>query len=235
MQKIHFITHEPFEGPGVIAEWAATNGFEATYTETFKNPIYPEVSSFNWLVVMGGGMSTYDDISHPWLLDEKAFIKEAINQKKVVVGICLGAQLIADVLDARVYKGPVKEIGWYPVNLTAEARQHTFFSTLPATITVFHWHGDTFTLPKNAIPLAYSKHTPNQAFLFENRVLGLQFHFEVTPEIVKQMVEATTEELSHEGEIQSAGAILSELEYYRSNRNIMHHILDKLKEHNENG
>lgn len=97
---------------------------------------------------------------------------------------------------------------------------------------VFHWHGDTFTLPKNAVPLAYSKHTPNQAFLYENRVLGLQFHFEVTPEVVKQMIEATAEELSHEGEIQSATEILSNTEHYQPNRAIMHHILDQLMKHN---
>ncbi len=232
MKNIHFITHEPFEGPGVIAEWADANALEATYTETFKDPVYPDIDSFDWLVVMGGGMSTYDEIKHPWLLDEKAFIKEAIAKKKIVVGICLGAQLIADVLDARVYKGPVKEIGWYPIHLTAEARQHSFFVSLPPAINVFHWHGDTYTLPKYAVPLAYSKLTPNQAFLYENRVLGLQFHFEVTPEIVKQMVEATAEELSHKGEIQSATEILSNKEYYQPNRAIMHHILDQLKQHN---
>lgn len=232
MKKIHFITHELFEGPGVIAEWAAANKFTATYTETFKNPVYPEVDTFDWLVIMGGGMSTYDETRYPWLYDEKAFIKTAIAKKKIVVGICLGAQLIADVLEARVYKGPVKEIGWYPIHLTPEARQHAFFNTLPTTINVFHWHGDTFTLPKNAVPLAYSKHTPNQAFLYENRVLGLQFHFEVTPEVVKQMVEATAEELSHEGEIQSATQILSNKEYYQPNRAIMHHVLDQLMQHN---
>src|SRR5690606_32591469 len=114
----------------------------------------------------------------PWMKEEKKLIEKAILKGKRVIGICLGAQLIADVLGARVFPNKEKEIGWFPIELTEEGQKSPFFAGFNKTETVFHWHGDTFEIPKGAEHIASSKVCENQAFLFDHKVLGLQFHLE---------------------------------------------------------
>lgn len=205
--NIHYFQHVPFEGPGCIADWAREKGHSITCTRFYQGETLPALADIDWLIVMGGPMGVHDEKGHPWLKAEKAFIRQAINAGKTVLGICLGAQLIADVLGARVFPGPQKEIGWFPVQFTGEASKNELFSGLPRDLTVFHWHGDTFDLPENALPLASSAACRNQGFLYDDRVLALQFHIEITPLSLGEMLQAGSHELKKQDFVQTADEI----------------------------
>lgn len=194
--RIHYLQHVPFEGPGSIATWARARGHAITRTRFFGTDPLPDPDEIDWLIIMGGPMGVYDEGEHPWLRQEKEFIRQAIAGGKTVIGVCLGAQLIAHVLGARVYPNPQKEIGWFPVRLTAEASLSGPADDIPRELMVFHWHGDTFDLPENAVRIASSEACRNQGFLYNERVLGLQFHPEATASSVGEMVKAGAEELS---------------------------------------
>jgi len=197
---IHCLQHVGFETPGTILEWARTNGHSITYTRFFETEyILPETGSFDCLLIMGGYMNVDEEDLHPWLEKEKRFIREAILSGKKVFGICLGAQLVARVLGAEVYKGKEKEIGFFPIQFTAEARQHPWFNHYPETDTVFHWHGDTFHLPENAMLVASSTACRNQAFIVNDQVLALQFHPEMDLVSIEQMLLHDGHELEEKG------------------------------------
>jgi len=180
MLNIHYFTHVPFEGLAYIEEWAVNKGHKLTSTEFYKSKNLPDINKVDWLIIMGGPMSVNEEDEYPWLTDEKRFVKEAIEKGKIVIGICLGAQLITDVLGAKVYKNVYKEIGWFQVHFTESAKKLPLFSSFPDEMMVFHWHGETFDLPEGAIHLAESEGCKNQAFIYKDKVLGLQFHFEMT-------------------------------------------------------
>ena len=188
--KLHWLQHVPFEGLGIIEEWAEASGFEISCTRLFAGGRLPEIETFDWLVVMGGPMGIYDYEDHPWLAAEKQFIKTAIEADKTVLGICLGAQLIADVLGAKVYPGPQKEIGWFPIQRAEGAPK-----IIPDQLTAFHWHGDTFEIPDGAVRLASSEACKNQGFVYNDRVAALQFHLETTPESMEALIENCADEL----------------------------------------
>jgi len=177
--RIRCLQHVSFEGPGAICDWALARGHEMEITEAWRAPM-PGVESFDALIVMGGPMGVHDELELPWLHGEKTLIRSAIDTSRMVVGICLGAQLMADVLGARVYRNAHREIGWLPVDLTAAATTTGIFRGLPDRPVVFQWHGDTFDLPAGAVRLASSEGCCNQAFLAGRRALALQFHFEST-------------------------------------------------------
>jgi GMP synthase (glutamine-hydrolysing) len=151
-----------------------------------KSKFAPDLSSASALVIMGGPMNVYETDRYPFLATELALIKEAIRQNLPVLGICLGAQLIAVALGAKVKPNKVKEIGWYPLQLAKAASDDPLFSLLKDGEMVFHWHGDTFELPIGAIHLAESKNCKNQAFRFGQSVYALQFHLETTSEMIKE-------------------------------------------------
>lgn len=197
--NLHYLQHVPFEGLGYIEEWAESHQTGISVTRLFNNEPLPEVSSIDWLVVMGGPMGIHDHDEHPWLVAEKAFIKDAIDAGKTVLGICLGAQLIADVLGAKVYPGPQKEIGWYPIQRAEDAP-----ALLPEELIVFHWHGDTFDIPADAVRLTSSTTCANQGFVYRDRVVGLQFHMETTPESMDALIANCGHELIDAPFIQSA-------------------------------
>src|SRR5262249_47695751 len=138
-----------------------------------------QLQEIDLVVVLGGPMNIYEEDKFPWLIAEKKFIRQAIEEKLAVLGLCLGSQLIADVLGAKIYPNDEKEIGWFPVEVTEAALKHRLFSHWPNFFTPFHWHGDTFDLPEGAIHLARSQACRNQAFLYQDRVVGLQFHLEI--------------------------------------------------------
>jgi len=188
--KLHYLQHVPFEGLGIIEDWAKAQSAEINCTRLFADEKLPPLESFDWLVVMGGPMGIYDHEDHPWLIAEKKLIRAAIDANKTVLGICLGAQLIADVLGAKVYPGPQKEIGWFPIRRSAGAPEW-----LPEELTVFHWHGDTFDIPNGATRLAASVACENQGFIYNNRVVALQFHLETTPESMEALIENCADEL----------------------------------------
>jgi GMP synthase-like glutamine amidotransferase len=207
--RIHCLQHVPFEGPAGIADWAASRGHSVTTTPVYDGAPPPDPSGFDWLVVMGGPMGVYDEEVHPWLAAEKACLRETIAAGKTVIGVCLGAQLLAQVLGARVYRNPVKEIGWFPVELTEAARECDPFAFLPDQLTVYHWHGDTFDLPDGALHLARSEGCAHQAFLWGGRVLGLQFHLESTAVSVRDLVAHCADELVPGPYVQTAETMLA--------------------------
>ena len=219
------LQHAAFEGPGEIAAWAAQRGHAVTVHHLYKGNPLPNLKAFDLLVIMGGEMNIYQYRDWPWLKPESAFIQSALAQGKRVVGICLGAQLIADALGARVVQNAEVEIGWFPVTWTDEAR--AAFSSLPATASVLHWHGDTFALPPGATRLAASEGCPEQGFLIANKCLALQFHMEVDPSLVKQFVES--QGVWPTGPYaQTPETILSEAtSYCDTNRQLLHGMLDQ--------
>ena len=222
--KLHYLQHVPFEGPGFIEEWAAFRKMQITGTRLYADESPPAPSEFDWLVILGGPMGVHDRDKHPWLVEEKAFIREAVDARKTVVGICLGAQLIADVLGAAVYPGPHREIGWFPLRRAPDAPEW-----IPEELTAFHWHGDTFDLPENAIRLASSDACNNQGFIYRDRVLGLQFHLESTRQSVEALIEHCAGDLTEEGlYIQSALQIRSAYSNLSSINAAMSQLLDVL-------
>jgi GMP synthase-like glutamine amidotransferase len=175
--------HVPFEGVGRIAAALEAHGLSLEYADLYsRDARLPDVADAAGLIFLGGPMSVNDPL--PYLQQESDLIVQAIARGKPVLGICLGAQLIARALGSRVYANPVKEIGWFDLHLTEAARDDRIFSEVNPSETVFHWHGETFELPPGATRLAYSEDCANQAFRIGSMVYGLQFHLEVTPEMI---------------------------------------------------
>jgi GMP synthase-like glutamine amidotransferase len=229
--RAHTLQHVPFEGLGSIEKWLRAGGYEITKTPFFQTTSLPAPDEIDFLIIMGGPMSVNDEGEHPWLVDEKRFIRRCIEAGKSVLGICLGAQLIASALGARVYRNPAKEIGWFPVQAIPSIDGAVF--RFPSTLEVFHWHGETFDLPTGAIPLARSEGCENQAFQLGQSVVGLQFHLETTPESARRIVEHCREELTPALYIQSETAILAAApEKYGAINNLMAQLLTFLQDSN---
>lgn len=206
--RLQCLTHVPFEGPAGIADWARAQGHQLHVTPLYAGTVPPAPETYDWLVVMGGPMGVGDEAAYPWLVAEKQAIRVAIDVGRTVIGICLGAQLIAQVLGARVYCNPHPEIGWMPIELTPEALESPLFGFLPPSLQVFHWHGDTFDLPRGAAHLARSGACAHQAFSYGDRVLGLQFHLESTPASVRDLVTHGADEIRPAPYVQDAERIL---------------------------
>ena len=178
---IHILQHVHFEQPGFILQWAAKEGISLSYTRFYEDDRLPKPSEIDGLIIMGGPMGVYDEEKIPWLGKEKAFIKSCIEARLPVLGICLGAQLIAEILGSRVYRHTHQEIGWFPITWASEM-------SAIKNQQVFHWHGDTYDLPVGATHLCSSEGCLQQAFVYDNHVLALQFHLEVGREEVKRML-----------------------------------------------
>ena len=189
---IHSLEHQSYEGPGRIADWARSRAHALTRTALYAGEAPPPLASFDLLVVMGGSMNIYAHREHPWLLEAKRFLGEVIAAGKPVLGICLGAQLLTDVLGGKVFQNAEKEIGWWPVRVFDRRAP---FAAFPETLTVMHWHGDTYTLPPGARGVADSAGCAQQAFVHGDRVVGLQFHLEQGPVAVAELAAACAAEL----------------------------------------
>ncbi|MDO9316676.1 MAG: gamma-glutamyl-gamma-aminobutyrate hydrolase family protein [Gammaproteobacteria bacterium] len=199
--KAHIFQHVSFEGPGSIDLWLHARQAHVTTTRFYEHDALPALNDVDLLIIMGGPMSVNDEATLPWLHDEKRFIAEAIAASKAVFGVCLGAQLIASALGARVYPGLQKEIGWFdivarPQQVAGNADNDQTLFQLPDTTRVFHWHGETFTLPDEATRLAGSAACALQAFQYGNRVIGLQCHLETTPADAEALLTHCREELA---------------------------------------
>ncbi|MDZ4876831.1 MAG: hypothetical protein CLLPBCKN_006266 [Chroococcidiopsis cubana SAG 39.79] len=229
--RIHYLQHVPFEKLGNISTWMTDRNYSVSSTRLYADDPLPTVNDFDWLIVLGGPMNIYEEDRYPWLSAEKQLIKQAIEKDKLVLGICLGAQLIADALGARVYSGEHKEIGWFPIKTVEAVQQSKGLEFLSSELTVFHWHGDTFELPEKAIRLAYSEGCANQAFLYSDKVLGLQFHLEVDRQGVRQMIENSASELVAGKYVQSSEEMLSANRNFATIHKVMYHFLEMLSCH----
>jgi GMP synthase-like glutamine amidotransferase len=223
--KIAILQHAAYEGPGEIAAWAARHGHSQTVHHLYRGDALPGPDGFDLLVVMGGEMNIYQYRDWPWLKPERELIRAALGGGKRVAGICLGAQLIADALGARVVQNAEHEIGWLPVRWTDGAR--AVFPELGAASTVLHWHGDTFELPAGATRLAASEGCPEQGFLIGKKCLALQFHLEVDPGLVRQFVEGQGQWPTGPY-AQSPKVILRDaIAHHEKNRSLLHGMLDR--------
>ena len=205
------------------------NGHDISYTYFFeKEFILPAVTSVDELLIMGGCMNVDEEEKFPWLIAEKKFIKETIDAKKKTIAICLGSQLVANVLGCKVYKGKEKEIGFFPVNFSAIAQGNSLFAHFLQPYTLFHWHGDTFDLPEGAKVIASSAACKHQAYLVNSNVLGLQFHLEMNETVLEEMLLHDGDELSEKGKyIQSKEEIRRGYTFLKQNRVDIFVLLDK--------
>lgn len=222
--RAHCFQHVPFEGLGSIKPWLDANGYGLTCTRFFESADLPEPGNVDLLVILGGPMSVNDEEIFPWLAPEKQFVREFIASGKPVLGICLGAQLLANAMGAAVFPNPVKEIGWFPVRAANAVGASVF--RFPPSETVFHWHGETFDLPSGAIRLAESERCKNQAFQLGKRAIGLQFHLETTPQSANDIVSNCRNELVPARYIQTGEEILAaEASRYAAINDLMSRLL----------
>lgn len=195
----------------------------------YYDEAFPAMDSFDWLVVMGGPMNVYEEKDYPFLAREKKFIADAIAQKKRVLGVCLGAQLISDVMGGKVTNGPHKEIGWHRVALTPEAKKSPVFGKLPAEFVAFHWHGDTFAIPAGAKRMASSEAYENQAFEYDGgRVAGLQFHLEMTDDGIGRLAKNNGDDLAPGKYVQPKEQFLHQDALLKENYQLLCTLLDAM-------
>ena len=229
--KAHCLQHVPFEGLAAIETWLVNNNFDISCTRFFESDKLPSLHDIDWIIIMGGPMSVNDEKEYPWLNSEKNFIRQCVEKGKVVIGICLGSQLIASALGSKVYKNSQKEIGWFPIRKVKSLKNETFFSDLPSETTVFHWHGETFDLPAGAELIASSEACKNQIFAIEPNVIGFQCHFEITVKSLKEMILFSKSEIMAAPYIQSENEILRKEKNHSSEMNkLLFTILDNLFE-----
>jgi GMP synthase (glutamine-hydrolysing) len=192
--NVLIVKHVDIEGPGSIEVHLEKERVPYQILNLEQSHYFPKLDDLTHIILLGGPMNVSEEDHYPFLRQEDLFIKEAIQRGKRILGICLGAQLIAKALRARVYKAPVKEIGWYDLSLTEEGRADPLFSRFPDTFSAFQWHGDTFDLPNAAKRIVTSSPVPNQAFRYGENAYGLQFHLEVTEEMIEQWMKEYDEE-----------------------------------------
>lgn len=222
----HVFQHVPFEGLGSIEHWLNAAQAQISYTRFYELGILPNPDTVDLLIIMGGPMSVNDEQQYPWLVQEKAFIRDFVQQGKPVLGICLGAQLIANAFGGQTFANTHKEIGWFDVRALPHLPEQVF--QFPLASKVFHWHGETFSLPEGAVQLASSDACVNQAFQLK-RAIGLQFHLETTPDSALHMVNHCAHELVAALYIQNEATILSATRSdYQSINDLMAEILEYL-------
>jgi GMP synthase (glutamine-hydrolysing) len=200
--NVLIIKHVEIEGPGLIEYCLMREKIPYQILNINSDIRFPELDDLTHIVILGGPMNVYEEDRYPFLKVEDLFIKEAIKRGKAILGICLGAQLIAKELGAKVIKASTKEIGWYDVSLTRIGSRDPLFSGLPKTFSVFQWHEDTFEIPKAGKLIATSTDVPHQAFRYGENVYGLQFHLEVTEEMIKDWI------FTYEGELEGYETLL---------------------------
>jgi GMP synthase-like glutamine amidotransferase len=203
------LQHVPFEGLGSIGAWLRTSGAEVTATRFHEEASLPDVRTLDLVIAMGGAMSVNDEPRLPWLAAERQFVAAAIDRGVAVLGICLGAQLIARASGARVYPNAEREVGWWPITGTSETADVPDWARKGAINTVFHWHGETFDLPRGAVRLARSEGCEQQAFQIGRHVIGIQFHLETTPDLVDGLIENGPEDLAPSRFVQTAEELRS--------------------------
>jgi GMP synthase-like glutamine amidotransferase len=223
--KLHFLQHVPFEDLGIIATWAEEKNIPVSRTAFYLDEKLLKMDSFDLLVVMGGPMGVYDEDKYSWLSHEKEFIRESIERKKSILGVCLGAQLIASALGAEVYRNMHKEIGWFQV-IKDKTSGTTVENIFPDKYMAFHWHGDTFDIPEGAIPIGASDACKNQGFIYGENVMALQYHLETTLLGIENLIKNCGDELVSGPYTQQAVKLRQGIENIRESNRLMYKVLD---------
>ncbi|MEO1889898.1 MAG: type 1 glutamine amidotransferase [Cycloclasticus sp.] len=181
--NIHVLHHVHLSIKHGITLYLEASSHEVTHTNVFENHTLPPISDIDWLIIMGGPMSSNDEEKHPWLIAEQAFIKEVIDAGKLILAVCLGAQLVAKVLGAKVTSNTYFEFGWHKLTPSKDVNETFLANIFNQEMTLFHSHGETFDIPSGAKRIASSEACKNQGFVYDNRVVAIQFHPEITPEL----------------------------------------------------
>jgi GMP synthase (glutamine-hydrolysing) len=215
--KMHIILHAAFESPGVIHEWALDNGYEVTLVHPYRGDPLPIPGQIDFLVSMGGPQSALEIENYPYLQTEVVLLRDVLAQRKRVLGVCLGAQLMGVALGAPAARSPAKEVGMFPIELTKAGRNDPTLAGLPAAFKVMHWHNDMAGLPEGSEVLAASAGCPRQIIRFRDNAYGFQCHLEMTPVMVQGMLAHCTDDLRPGTYIQTADTMLAE-EYMQMNQ-----------------
>ena len=227
--NIHWLQHVAFEGLGSIDSWADKRGHNLIATRLWRGDRLPDPETVKLLIVMGGPMGVHDDKIFPWLAEEKQFLSRLVDSGCALLGICLGAQLLASALGARVYRNREKEIGWFPV-ISEVITGSPFGTVFPGKSKVFHWHGDTFDIPAGGMHLCSSRACRNQAFAVGDRILGLQFHLEMTQSGLSAIIDNCRHELVETPWIQSEDEIVRGSSSLTENNRVMEQVLDTFED-----
>lgn len=201
MKQVTVIQHHESEGLGTLEPILNDVGISVRSVRTFAGEMVPDRlgDESAGLVVLGGSFGVYESEKYPFLRDEIRLIESALREDKSILGICLGSQLLASALGAKVYKSGQQEIGWHPVTLSKEAKADALWSSIENQFTAYHWHGDVFDLPAGAVSLASSSLTEHQAFCYADKFYGILFHPEATKEIITCMTRDFAEEAAEAG------------------------------------
>lgn len=230
--KLHYVRHVHYEGLGRIEAWAKQRGLELSSTKIYDGEVLPPIDSFDFLVVLGGPMSCFEEELYPWLRNEKIWLKECCRQGKRVLGICLGAQLLAEVLGGSVQSGGRKEIGWQRIKKTSEGLKNSYLAELPDEFDVFQWHGDTFQLPSDSQLLLRGEVFENQGFACGDNILALQFHLEFDSSDAERLYGVDSIESLRAKEtdacfIQDPREALADRDKFLQTESYLHSILDR--------
>jgi GMP synthase-like glutamine amidotransferase len=224
--RIHIFQHASYEGLGTIREWADARSHDLSFTRWFAGEVAPTPGEWDLLVVMGGPMNIYEEAEFPWLRAEKACLDAILAEDRPVLGVCLGAQLLADRLGGFVGRNAWSEIGWQTLELTRAGAADPVFSALPERLEAFHWHGDTFAIPPGATHAAFTEACAAQAFR-KGRCVGLQCHLELDPDSLQGLI-AHTE--SFEGlYVQKPRDFLARSEDFEALRRANFSLLDRFE------
>lgn len=226
--RVRYLQHVPFEGLGSMEPALRGKGADLKAAHLYAGQPLPAVEDMDWLIVMGGPMGIRDEEEYPWLRPEKALVAQAIEAGKTVLGVCLGAQIIADALGAKVYRNRQPEIGWFDIRRLPEAADTVLAQAIPPRLEAFHWHGDTFDIPRGACPLAASQACRNQGFVLRDRVVALQFHLEMTPQTTSALIENCGDALKPSRYVQSASELLSDRRRFAEINQVMGAVLEAL-------
>ena len=233
--RIHCLQHLKNETLGNIGAWITRKGYRLTKTLLYQDPLFPDPEEFDLLLIMGGTMSVYQENEYLWLKPEKDFVREVIETGKPALGSCFGAQMLAEVLGGKVTRNAYKEIGWHRVRyigekIPSEIGSLKFPSCMFPEFTGFMWHGDTFEVPAGATKLFESEACPNQGFIYNGNVLGLQFHSEADRSWVRNLIRDSGHELIPGKYIQSEKEIYGQETFFESSRNLAFSLMDWFEE-----
>jgi GMP synthase-like glutamine amidotransferase len=194
--RLHLLEHDPIDLSHTnITIWAQKKKYKINRTYVCNHETLPAIDNFDWLMVMGGSPHAWEEDVHLWLPAEKEFIAQALDHNKIILGVCFGAQLLAEALGGEVFPNKHKEIGWHEVTLTPEGSKSFLFKNIPESFMTFHWHSDHFSLPPGCTRLAHSKPTANQAYISQGRpIAGVQFHPEYPLDLVRYFAREWGEE-----------------------------------------